>query len=321
MLRAAAILIFIALAYTSKSQEYIVDAPKQKKNEFARNFVKLVNDAPFNFKDVKDKSIKGVDSAYLGKTVLTNKIRLKGAAPGKIVLDSIPFAEYFFGKFESADDAEAAYVNLSNNIAEAMSRKVLFKNEDGNGKTSLVKQTKIAFTQNSGFFLYNIFIQLHRNPNDSSLSLLLKVKSGKPAYFHKIMANEPVNSFMFVGQLKTQLPTFHKQGWQGCLGNLQPFICRGTRRGKDTLIVVYVKNGMQDLPDAKKEFETALTNMRVCMSNDYVYYLPQPSGNVLRDVAFVKFDDIEKKNPRILKLSLVEQSKTDYVLEMGFVYK
>ncbi|MEI2708546.1 MAG: hypothetical protein V9E96_05940 [Chitinophagaceae bacterium] len=78
--------------------------------------------------------------------VLKTKIQLKGAlTPGKIVLDSIPFAEYFFGKFENLDNAEAVYVNLSNNIAEALNRKVLFKNEDGNNKTDYFKQTKIAF--------------------------------------------------------------------------------------------------------------------------------------------------------------------------------
>ncbi len=321
MLRLVCILFFCSCACNLCAQDFIVEIPKQKKNEFAKSFVKLLNDAPQNFKETKEKPVKGGDSAHPGVTVLHSGVKLKGALPGKIVLDTIPFAEYVFGRFETMDDAEAAFVNLSNSIAEGMNRKVLFKNEDGNGKTSLVKQTKIAFTQNSGFFLYNIFVQLHRNTNDSSLQLLLKIKAGKPPYYHKIMSNEPVSSFMFVGQLKNQLPVFQKQSWQGCLGNLQPFICKGTRKSKDTIIVVYTKNGMQDLPDARKEFEAALSNMRVCMNNDYVYYLPITSGNKLKEVAFVKFDDIEKKNPRILKLTMIEESKTEYVLELGFVYK
>lgn len=321
MLKYLFFILIQCCVYSVFAQEFTVDPPKQKKNEFAKSFVKLLNDAPLNFKETKDKPIKGIDTAYLGLTVLNTKIKLKGAVNGKIVLDSVPFAEYNYGTYLKMEDAEAAYVNLSNFIAEAMSRKVLFKNEDGNGKTSLQKLTKIAFTQNSGFFLYNIFVELHKNEMDSSLSLLLKIKGGKPPYFYKIMSNEPINSFMFVGQLKSQLLAFQRQGWQDCLGSLQPFICKGTRRGKDTLVLYYIKSGFQELADAKKEFETALTNMRVCMSNEYVYYLPTPKANILRDVAFLKFDDIEKKRPKIVKLSLVEVSKADYVLELDFVYK
>lgn len=296
--------------------------PKQKKNEFARNFVKLLNNAPANFDEIKGKPFKQADSVYPNITVLQNKVQLKGAlGTGKIVFDSIPFAEYFFGKFDNLENAEAVFVNLSNNIAEALNRNVLFKNEDGNSKTPFFKQTKIAFTKNNGFFLFNIFVQLHKNEIDSSYSVFLKIKSGNPPYFHKIMQNEPINSFMFVGLLKTQLPAFQKQSWQGCLGNLQPFICRGSKQNKDTLMVVYIKNGFEELADATKEFEAALTNMRVCLSNDYVYYLPTPHKNILRQVAFLKFDDIEKAKPKTLKLCLVEESKRDYYLELDFIYK
>lgn len=322
MLRIAFIVFLYTSAIQLNAQEFYVDIPKQKRNEFARSFVKLLNEAPYNFDDVKDKPIKGIDSAYPNVVVLKNKIQLKGAlTPGKIVLDSIPFTEYFFGKFESLDNAEAVYVNLSNNIAEALNRKVLFKNEDSDNKTDYFKQTKIAFTQNSGFFLYNIYVQLYKSNIDSSYTVFLKIKSGKPPYYHKVMMNEPINSFMFVGLFKTQLPVFQKQSWQGCLGNLQPFICTGSRKTKDTAMVVYTKAGFQELPDAKKEFEAALTNMRVCLSTDYVYFLPLPSGNRLREVAFLKFDDIEKAKPKILKLALVEQSKRNYILELSFIYK
>ena len=139
------------------AQEFIVPTTKQKKNDFARNFVKLLNDAPNKFDDCKDKPLKTIDSAYPNKKVFHSKLKLSGALNGKLIIDSIPFVEYFFGNFEKKDDAESAFVNLSNQISEAMNRKVLFRNNDTGNKTTLARETKIAYTAHSGFFMYNIF--------------------------------------------------------------------------------------------------------------------------------------------------------------------
>ena len=320
MLKLAIILFFVCNVNILMAQEFIISTPKQKKNDFARNLVKLLNDAPNKFDDCKDKPLKTIDSAYPNKKVFNSKLKLPGAINGKLIIDSIPFVEYFFGNFEKKDDAESAFVNLSNQISEAMNRKVLFRNNDTGNKTTLARETKIAYTAHSGFFMYNIFVQLHRNANDSTLRLLLKIVSGKPPYYHKVMKNEPINSFMFVTALKGQLNVFQKQSWQGCLGSLLPFYCRGTRKGKDTLTVFYVKGGMQEMADAQKEFEACLTNLRVCMSDDYVYYLLPPQGNNKREVVFIKFDDIEKKRAKTIHLSLIEKSKQDYYLDLGFAY-
>ncbi len=320
MLRLAAIFIMCCHACALFAQDFVVESPKKKKDDFAKSFVKLINDAPNNFKDVKDKAFKGIDSAYPKSRIFHCKVKLQGALSGKLVLDSIGFAEYHFGDFSTIEDAEAVFVNLSNNIAEAMGRKVLFRNNDTGSKSGMVRQTKIAYTQQSGFFHYNVFVQLFKKEGEEKFQLLLKVNGGKPQYYYKVMKTEPINSFMFTTALRGQLSTFQKYKPQGCLGDLTPFVCRGTRICGDTTVVFYTKYGFQDVLDGKKEFEISLTNLRACLSEEYVYYLPVPQNNRMREVAFLKVDDIEKKRSKTIHLSLVEQSKTDYYLELGFVY-
>jgi hypothetical protein len=320
--KVVATILCVVIVLKLSAQQFIIDLPKQKKNDFANNVVRLLNDAPSYFKETKDKPLKGGDSInYPGITILQNKIRLKGAAPGRIILDTLPFAEYFYGNYKTLEEAEATQVNITNMVAEALLLKVMFKNESGTN--ALVKQTKIAFTQNSGFFLYNMLVQIYKQEADSSFNVFFKILAGKPAYFYKIPKNEPVNSFMFASALQAQLNTFQKRRWDGCLGSIPPFVCSGTRRNGDTLMVVYTKQGgIDDFPEAVKEFEASLANMKVCMKEDYVYYIPNlPKTKVLKEVVFLKMDDIEKQRPKHVKLSLVEHHKHDYALELCFVYK
>lgn len=319
--RLAAILLLLgSISLRMHAQNFFVELPKKKKDDFAKSFVKLINDAPNKFNEVKDKPWKGIDSLHPKSKVFHSKVKLAGAISSRIVMDSLPFAEYHYGDFETLEDAEAQLVNLSNSIAEALGRKVLFRNNDTGSKFGMVRQTKIAYTQQSGFFHYNVFVQLFKKPNDGGLRLLLRINGGKPQYYYKVMRTEPIGSFMFATALRNQLPSFQRNPPQGCLGDLTPFTCKGIRRCGDTTVVSYVKYGFQDMQDGKKEFEMALTNLRTCLSEEYVYYLPQPQQNCIREVAFLRLDDIEKKRSRTLHLSLIEQSKSDYYLELGFVY-
>lgn len=320
MLRFAAILFFSTLSSVLFAQEFVVEAPKKKKDEFARAFVKLINDAPNKFKDSKDKPFKEIDSLHPTSKVFHSKIKLPGAITSKLIMDSLPYAEYFFGNFDTVEDGDALLVNLTNSIAEAMNRKVLFRNSDTGRKTGMVRQTKIAYTQQSGFFHYNVFVQLAKKRGEDKYSLILKINGGKPQYYFKVMKTEPISSFMFTTALKSQLGTFQKHAPQGCLGDLTPFVCKGTRIRGDTTTVFYTKYGFQDVLDGKKEFEISLTNLRVCLGEEYVYYLQPPMYNKMREVAFLRVDDIEKKRSKTIHLSLVEQTKTDYFLELGFMY-
>jgi len=320
MLRLAAIFIMCCSTCALFAQDFVVEFPQKKKDDFAKSFVKLINDAPNKFKEIKDKAFKSVDSTYPKSKVFHCKVKLQGALSSKLVLDSLAFAEYHFGDFATMGDAETVFVNLTNNIAEAMSRKVMFRNNDTGTKTGMIRQTKIAYTQQSGFFHYNVFVQLFRKIGEDKFSVLLKVNGGRPKYYYKVMRTEPIGSFMFATALRSQLGTFQKHKPQGCLGDLTPFVCRGTRNCGDTVLVFYTKYGFNDPQDGKKEFEISLTNLRTCLGEDYVYYLAPPQNNHIREVAFLRIDDIEKKRSKTIHLSLVEQSKTDYYLELGFMY-
>ncbi|MCZ2224169.1 MAG: hypothetical protein LC122_11145 [Chitinophagales bacterium] len=305
------------------AQDFHIPYPKQKRNEFARNFVKVLNSAPNFFKDITDKPLKGVDSIFTDYTTYNNKVKLKGSIYGRIIIDSVATAAYYYGSYNNMEIAEGVYVNLSNQIAEALGGNVLFKTLEGNNNTDWYRQTKIAFTQNSGFFLFNVYVELYKNKTDidSTLIVVLKIKGGKPPFYYKLAHNEPINSFMFASALKARVKTFQRSKfYDECLGEIPPFICRGTRKTKDTLMIVYNKVGCKDLPDSKKEFEAALTNIRVSLSDHYVYYLPPPEKYKIREVVFLRFDDIEIARPKTLNLVLIEVSKNNYILELQFIY-
>ncbi|MBX2931344.1 MAG: hypothetical protein KF781_05290 [Chitinophagaceae bacterium] len=323
MLRIVIACIFCFGICICNAQDFYIRSPKQKKNTFAKSFVQLLNNAPTLFKNITEKPSTGKDSVFTDYTSYYNKIKLKGAVLGRIIIDSVPIAAYYYGSYTNMEIAEGVYVNLSNQIAESLGGNVLFKSVEGNDNTPWLRQTKIAFTQNSGFFLFNIFVELYKQKTDidSTLTVILKVKGGKPPFYYKLAHNEPISSFMFASALKAQMRTFQRGKFTNeCLGEIPPFICKGAYKTKDTSMILYTKEGCKDYPDAKKEFEVALTNIRVSLSDYYVYFLPQIKNNI-REVVFLKFDDIEKPNPKTLNLVLKEKSKSNYILELQFVYK
>lgn len=320
MMKVVTFLILFCTPMICNAQDFIIPTPKHKKNEFAKNFIKLLNDAPNIFNEFKDRPLKKIDSTYPNKKIFGINIKLPGTLVGKLVMDTIPFAEFSFPKANTFEDAEAILVNISNQITEAMNQRVLILNSEVNNKTTLKKQVKIAYGLNSGFFLHNVFVQIHKSIYDETYNVRLKINSGKPPYFFKIMKNEPVSSFMFVTAFKRELNIFQKNPWQDCLGNLDPFTCIGTKKTKDASIVMYTKNGIEEFLDGKKEFENWLANIRVCMSDKYVYYIVPKIDNKLKEMAFIKFDDIDKKHAKELHLSLIKKDTNEYMIELDFMY-
>jgi hypothetical protein len=83
---------------------------------------------------------------------------------------------------------------------------------------------------------------------------------------------------------------------------------------------MYTKTGIEEFLDGKKEFENWFANIRVCMSEKYVYYIVPKTENKLREMAFIKFDDIDKKHSKKLHLSLIKKGTNEYIIELDFMY-
>jgi len=319
MKKVAAILFLSLCASLAFAQEYIIDFPKKKKNDFATGLITVLNQVPAKFADLKDKPAKA-DETHPSLKAYKIKSKLPGAYSGKYYEDVHPFVEYNFGVFEVKDDAEAAYVKLANMIGDAMNKKVLYRNNDTGNGMGILRETKIAYAMNSGVFGYNIFVQLCQKSAMDKFSICLKIVGGTPAYYYKVIRNEPINSFTFVTAVKSQVEVFQAQEEQGCIGSIPPFICKGKRTSGDSVMVIYEKCGFEYLPDAKKEFEANLSNLRVSLNDEYVYCLVQPHDTYLREVYFMRFDDVEKEHYKSIRLSLVQRAKSDYILELAFIY-
>jgi hypothetical protein len=55
-------------------------------------------------------------------------------------------------------------------------------------------------------------------------------------------------------------------------------------------------------------------------AGNYVYYIVPNSGNKIREMAFIKFDEIDKKHAKTLHLALIEKGADEYIIELDFVY-
>ena len=133
-------MVIFCTATTCNAQDFIIPKPKHKKNEFAKNFIKLLNDAPNNFNEFKENSLKKNDSTYPNKKIFGIKAKIPGATGGKLVMDTIPFAAFLFPKINTIEEAESLLVNVSNQIIEAMNQRVLLAKNEVNNNTILKKQ-------------------------------------------------------------------------------------------------------------------------------------------------------------------------------------
>lgn len=58
MMKVVTFLILFCTPMICNAQDFIIPTPKHKKNEFAKNFIKFLNDAPNIFNEFKDRPLK-----------------------------------------------------------------------------------------------------------------------------------------------------------------------------------------------------------------------------------------------------------------------
>jgi len=312
--------IISGIVQTTSAQEFVIDASKRK-DDFAQDLIFILNSAPYKYSFVKGKPINMIDSLHPKAKMFSSKIKLKGAVSGKIETDSsFSFIEFFFPDIKQQDEAEAAYSNLINKVNEALRKKVLFKKNE-NDTTGFLKQTKIAYASHSGFFNFNINILLNKINKPDRYQLKLHIDGGKPKYFYRIFKNEPIASFILLSAAKQSIIDFENDlVIKNCLGDLPMFECIGKRMKGDTMMISYNKNLWHDLPNAKTEFDATLTNLRGAFSNEYVYSMSQPYGNILKEAIFVKYDDLDKAVHKKVQVDLIQKVNKSYSVEINFVY-
>ena len=122
MLKAVTFMVIFCNATTCNAQDFIIPKPKHKKNEFAKNFIKLLNDAPNNFNEFKENSLKKNDSTYpnkkiFGMTIQREPITFKGVICSPFI--SIP---YTYAIITPKYDSGAYIDGLKLDIAKKRSR-------------------------------------------------------------------------------------------------------------------------------------------------------------------------------------------------------
>jgi hypothetical protein len=324
MHRLAATIFFICLYGVLQAQSFAYNLPPKTKDKFHKAFAKLINDVPNSFVNIKGKAFTFKDAGDQIKSakVFHNKVKLPGLTSAKIVFEKDSTAEYVAGAYTEKSEAQDQAQILCDKIADALSNKVIMFYNDSTNIPDLLEETSIGYTLMNGFFHYNMFVQVQWLPAAAKYRVALKIAGGTPRFYYHVQRNEPITSFMFVSAFKDQFGVFNakRERSSGCLGQIPPFNCKGMVKQGDTAQLLYTKTGFEYLPDARKEFEACLSNVRVSLGEDYVYYLEPACGNKLRRVIFLKNADIDRLKRKCIQLVLVQNEEQNYHLELGFIY-
>lgn len=325
--------IALILAFLSAhllGQTFIIDQPSKKKpDDFSMNLITVLNDAPSKFSHIKGKLLAKTDTIHLQSQIYQVKTFVPGSVIGRIVVDSTIYTEYFFGEFETIDEARAQMEFISNKISKALNRRVVILKKDNGSDANTILEHKFAYTFHNGFFHYNFSLQINKVLSRETYRIVFQVFSGKPSYYTWIMKNEPVGSFNFTKAIKNNIEVIDKlSSNNGCPVDIPPFSCTGVFSQHDTTFIGYTKIGFDGLINAKSEFDALFGSIRSGLSTEYVYFNLNTKSPVYKQIAFVKFEDIDKPKRKTVYLTLQEKNgdsnlfpnKKDYQVQLSFGY-
>lgn len=307
MKKIIAILFFLCCCSHIYAQGFIIDFPK-KPDDFTINFLSVINDAGVNFIHLKGKPVSTKDTIHLASKIFQVKVKLPGSTNGRLVTDSTLYLEYFFGDYTAMEDAFGAFDKLNDKVSKALYKHTLLKDYHLDTAGTVVRLQKLAYCINRGFYHYNISMQIIRLLHNGKFRVMLQVYNGKPQFYYRILRNEPIGSFIMINSLKANLATIQNEYISGCPATVPPFTCLGKKVVNDTTIVSYQKKGFDDYPNARTEFDVYMSNIRVSLGSEFVFYsLPCPSkGPVFKRWAFVNINDIENYKRKTVILSLLQ---------------
>ena len=320
------ILVFIICAVASYSQRFEIPFPT-KSDKFSKNFITALNNAPDKFLNLKGKLLAQFDSIHKKSKVYECKINIPGANAARYIEDSTYYLEFFFGEYSNLDEAVGAMNNLTAKLRSALNgRALLIQNKEGWDK--IIRENKLGYVYNNGFFHYNMAIQLTTINNSSNIRLVLQIFHGRPVFYNWITPNLPVGGFNFINAVKNTYTYFADDARTKCPNDIPPYTCKGKSKSNDTTFVTYFKKGFDGIHSAGTEFDVTFFNLQAGLGHDYVFWSLPCKAPAIKQYAFVKFEDVDKPKRKTILLTMYNNAlisptvdyKNDLIIELAFTY-
>jgi len=327
MKRSFLLIIFLLCVAYLPAQRFEIPVSKQI-NKFSEAFIAALNNAPTSFIKIKGKLLAELDTIHKQSKVYQCTLNIPGSNASRYIEDSTYYLEYFFGEYTNLDEAVGAMNTLTNKLKTALNnRVVLIHNKKGYDK--ILRENKLGYVYQNGFFHYNTAIQLTSIGNSKNIRLVLQIFYGRPIYYNWIIPNVPVGGFNFINYVKDTYKYFDEVTDKPCPNDIPPYICKGKTKHNDTTFVSFYKTGFDGIMNAATEYDVTFSNLESGLGHEYVYYSLPCRIPAIKQYAFVKYIDVDKSKRKTILLTLYnhklspgmdEKLKSDLEIELTFAY-
>jgi len=308
------------------AQRFEIPVP-QKSDKFTKAFITALNNAPGMFIKLKGPLLARYDSIHKQSKVYQCTLKLPDASAARYIEDSTYYLEYFFGEYTNMDEAVNAMNALTSRLRASLNgRAVLLEYKTGWDK--IIRENKLGYVYQNGFFHYNVAVQLTTISNSSNIRLVLQIFHGRPVYYNWITPNLPMGGFNFINAVKNTYNYFADKSKDPCPNEIPPYLCKGKTKLNDTTFVVYNKKGFDGIMNAGTEYDVTFSNLESGLGHEYVYWSLPCKAPAVKQYAFVRYDDVDKSKRKTILLTLYNNSlitgtkdpKNDLSIELAFAY-